>query len=73
MTEEFESVIYFLLFFALIIGGSIVQITIADLNTTAWNFTGSNMAKSFVPYMGGFIALVGVVGFVLLGYKGAKS
>lgn len=48
----------FLIFF-LFVGGIILTTTIQGLDTSNWNFTGSELAKAFIVYMPHIFLIVG--------------
>lgn len=61
-----KSIVIVLLAFSLLIGGFVLQTEIANLDMTEWNFTGHNIARAFVPNMGGGVMLVGIGCLVLI-------
>ena len=60
-----EKVTYLFLIFALIISTLILNIGIANLDTSAWSFYGSSFAVALVPYIP-FVPLVIGVGILAL-------
>lgn len=57
-----------LLALSLIIGGLILQINIADLNTTAWNFTGASFLSALTEWLGALLMIIGCGVLVIIGY-----
>jgi len=58
-----------LLGLSLIIGGLIIQIEIPNVNTTAWNFTGHNIARGLTQWLGALLMLIGSVVVLAIGYE----
>jgi len=61
-----DKITYLFLVFALIISTLILNIGIANLDTSAWSFYGSSFAVAIVPYIP-FVPLV--IGVGVLAYK----
>lgn len=64
-----KDILFILFAFSLIIGGLILQTNIASLNTTSWNFTGSDMAGAITQWLGGLFMAVGCLAIFLKAYK----
>lgn len=59
LVGSMREVLYVLLGLSLIIGGLILQLEIASLDTSAWNFTGSPLAIALTDWLGFFLMVIG--------------
>ena len=64
-----KDILYVLLGFSLIIGGLILQLNIPSLDTSSWNFTGSDMAVALTEWLGGLLMAIGSLAMLLLAYE----
>jgi len=67
-----KSIIAVFLCLSLLISGLMLQITIADLDMSEWDFIGSSFLVSLMPYLGLMFMVVGG-GLLILFAKGRKK
>ena len=67
-----KDILYVLLGLSLIIGGLILQIEIDSLDTSSWNFTGSDMAVALTNWLGGLLMVIGSLALILIGYEESR-
>lgn len=62
-----KDILYVFLVLSLIIGGLILQIDIVEIDTSSWNFTGSNFAVGLTEWLGLIFIAVGFIAILLKG------